>query len=194
MQVFKKLVVVDARQHLLGRMASIVAKELLMGQEVVVVRSEETNISGSLFRNKLKYMQFLRKRTNTNPKRGPIHYRSPARMVWRVIRGMLPHKTQRGAAAMARLQVFEGIPAPYDKIKRAVIPAALKVLRTNPSRKFTRLGDLATLVGWGHNDLISRLEAKRKTKSAAFHASKKALNKKKAEVRLRSRAVCCDCV
>jgi hypothetical protein len=127
-------------------------------------------------------MQFLRKRTNTNPKRGPIHYRSPARMVWRVIRGMLPHKTKRGAAAMEHLQVFEGVPAPYDKVKRAVIPAALKVLRTNPSRKFTRVGDLATLMGWSHNELIGRLEAKRKTKSAAFHTRQKALTLLKSKV------------
>ncbi len=33
--VFKKLVVVDGRGHLLGRMASTVAKELLSGQKVV---------------------------------------------------------------------------------------------------------------------------------------------------------------
>ncbi len=130
----------------------------------------------------MKFLQFLRKRTNTNPKRGPIHYRSPARMVWRVIRGMLPHKSCRGAAAMERLKVFEGIPAPYDKTKRAVIPAALKVLRTNPSRKFTRLGDLSTEMGWRHDELIGRLENKRKEKSAVFYARHKALNKLKAQV------------
>ena len=39
---------------------------------------------------------------------------------------MIPHKTKRGAAALARLKAYEGIPAPYDKIKRMVIPDALK--------------------------------------------------------------------
>ena len=39
--VFQKVIVVDARGHLLGRLASIVAKELLSGQQVVVVRCEE---------------------------------------------------------------------------------------------------------------------------------------------------------
>lgn len=39
---------------------------------------------------------------------------------------MIPHKTKRGAAALARLKVFEGIPPPYDKIKRMVVPDALK--------------------------------------------------------------------
>jgi ribosomal protein L13 len=39
--------VVDGRDHLLGRLASIVAKELLAGQKVVIVRCDEVVISGS---------------------------------------------------------------------------------------------------------------------------------------------------
>lgn len=41
-----KEVVIDGRGHLLGRLASIVAKELLNGQKVAVVRCEELMISG----------------------------------------------------------------------------------------------------------------------------------------------------
>ena len=37
----------DGRAHLLGRLASTVAKELLNGQNVTVVRCEELNVSGS---------------------------------------------------------------------------------------------------------------------------------------------------
>ena len=37
-------------------------------------------------------------------------------MTWRVIRGMLPHKLKRGAEALDRLKVFDGMPAPYDKV------------------------------------------------------------------------------
>lgn len=37
---------------MLGRLASIVAKQILNGQRVVVVRAEELNISGSFFRAK----------------------------------------------------------------------------------------------------------------------------------------------
>ena len=50
--VFQKLVVVDTRGHLLGRLASMIAKELLLGQHVVCVRCEEINISGTFIRNK----------------------------------------------------------------------------------------------------------------------------------------------
>ena len=52
--MFEKVIVVDCKNHLLGRLASIIAKELLSGQRVVCVRCEEINISGSFYRNKLK--------------------------------------------------------------------------------------------------------------------------------------------
>ena len=43
-----------------------------------------------------------------------------------LICSMIPHKTKRGAAALARLKAYEGVPPPYDKMKRKVIPDALK--------------------------------------------------------------------
>lgn len=45
-------VVIDGKGHLLGRLASIVAKQLLNGQKIVVVRTEALNISGEFFRAK----------------------------------------------------------------------------------------------------------------------------------------------
>ena len=39
---------------------------------------------------------------------------------------MIPHKTKRGEAALARLKAYEGVPPPYDRTKRMVIPDALK--------------------------------------------------------------------
>merc|ERR1719405_205428 len=111
---------------------------------------------------------------NSNPKQGPLHYRAPGKIMWRTIRGMVPHKTQRGGAAMDRLKCFEGIPHPYDRKKRMVVPAALKVLRLRPERRFCRLGDLSSHAGWKHNDLIQRLEAARKVKSGEYFKKKKA--------------------
>lgn len=84
---------------------------------------------------KVKYMDFLRKRMNTNPARGPYHFRAPSKIFWRAVRGMLPHKLHRGREALDRLKVFEGIPPPYDKVKRLVVPAALKVLRLKARRR-----------------------------------------------------------
>jgi large subunit ribosomal protein L13Ae len=45
--MLEKTIVVDARDHLLGRLASVVAKELLAGQKVVIVRCDEAVVSGS---------------------------------------------------------------------------------------------------------------------------------------------------
>ena len=64
----------------------------------------------------VKYLDFLRKRCNVKPARGPFHFRAPSQIFWRVVRGMVPHKTKRGSEAMNRLKVFEGIPPPYDKV------------------------------------------------------------------------------
>ncbi|GFY99497.1 ribosomal protein L13 family protein [Actinidia rufa] len=170
-------VVVDARHHMLGRLASILAKELLNGQRVVVVRCEEICLSGGLVRQKMKYLRFLRKRMNTKPSHGPIHFRAPAKILWRTIRGMIPHKTKRGAAALARLKAYEGVPPPYDKMKRMVIPDALKVLRLQAGHKYCLLGKLSSEVGWNHYDIIRELEKKRKDKSQVAYERKKQLMK-----------------
>jgi len=174
-------IVVDGRAHMLGRLASIVAKELLMGQHLVVVRTEQIVISGSLVRNKVKFESFLKKRTNTNPKKGPIHYRSPARMFWRVVRGMLPHKTFRGQQAMSRLTCYEGVPPPFDKKKKMVVPQALKVQRLKPGRRHCLLGRLASEFGWKHGALVDKMEAKRRVKAAEFYAAKKTDNIQRAQ-------------
>ncbi|KAJ3319991.1 60S ribosomal protein L16B [Blyttiomyces sp. JEL0837] len=172
-------IVVDAKGHLIGRLASIVAKQLLSGQKVTVVRCEELNVSGSFYRNKLKYLIYLRKRCVINPARGPFHFRAPSRIFYRVIRGMMPHKTARGAAALERLKVFEGVPPPYDKQRRVVVPAALRVLRLKPGRKFCTVKRISSEMGWKYQGVVERLEEKRKAKGKVYIARKKALAKLK---------------
>ena len=100
--MFEKEVVIDGRGHLVGRLASKVAKELLNGQRIVIVRTEALLKSGSLFRNKLKFHEFLNKTRNTNPRKGHIHFRTPSRIFWRTVRGMLPHKTPKEACRCPR--------------------------------------------------------------------------------------------
>ncbi|WCJ24247.1 60S ribosomal protein L13a [Euphorbia peplus] len=158
-----KRVVVDARHHMLGRLASIFAKELLNGHTVVVVRCEE--------------ICALRKHMNTKPSHGPIHFCAPSKILWRTIRGMIPHKTKRGEAALARLKVYEGVPPPYDKMKRMVIPDALKVLRLQAGHKYCLLGRLSSEVGWNHYETIKELEKKRKERSQVVYERKKQLTK-----------------
>lgn len=48
---------------------------------------------------------------------------------------MLPHKTERGKQALRRLKTYEGVPPPYDRRKRLVVPGALRVICLKPGRK-----------------------------------------------------------
>merc|ERR1711978_477070 len=104
---FDAVKIIDGNGHLMGRLAAMVAKSLLQGQKVVVVRAAGLVISGNFYRNKLKVMEYLRKRHLTKPSRGPFHGRSPSKMFKHVIRGMLPHKTARGQAAFNNLKALK---------------------------------------------------------------------------------------
>lgn len=103
---------------------------------------------------------------------------------------MVPHKTARGAAALERLKLYEGVPPPYDRKKRMVVPEALRVLRLKPGRKYctvkvrklpaamhlmvelTISQRLSHEVGWGYKDVVDRLEGKRKLKAQAYFERK----------------------
>lgn len=133
---------------------------------------------------------------------GPFHFRAPSRIFYKVVRGMIPHKTARGAAAMERLKVFEGVPPPYDKKKRVVVPQALRVLRLKPGRKYCTVGRLSHEVGWKYQDTVARyafmciilpaghgiadriyyrLEERRKVKGAAYYERKKVAKRQLSE-------------
>lgn len=173
--------VVDGKGHLLGRLASILAKEALNGQKVVVVRCELINVSGNTFRNKLKFAAQMHKRHLVNPKKsGPFHHRAPSRILYKAIRGMIPHKTPRGAAALQRLKLYEGMPPPYDRQKKFVIPQALRVLRLKPGRKYATLKRISGDFGWKYEAIVDKLEEKRKVKQAAYQERKKTNAKKRA--------------
>jgi len=99
---------------------------------------------------------------------------------------------------MERLKVFEGVPPPYDKSKRVVVPQALRVLRLKPGRKYCTVGRLSHEVGWKYQDVVARyvwlesknweiiltqnrLEERRKVKGAAYYERKKAARRQLAD-------------
>jgi large subunit ribosomal protein L13Ae len=51
--VCAKRIVVDARHHMLDRLSSIIAKELLNGQKAIVAHYEEIGISAGLARQEV---------------------------------------------------------------------------------------------------------------------------------------------
>ena len=140
---------------------------------MVVVRCDQLCKSGSLFRNKVEWMEFMNKTATHNPRKWFVHYRAPSRVLWRTIRGMLSHKTAKGANALSKLKVFDGMPSPYDNKKKQVITDALRVVRLKNHRAFCKLGELMSQVGWKKANLIDQLENKRRIRAKTYFENKK---------------------
>ncbi|KAF2360018.1 Ribosomal protein L13 [Trinorchestia longiramus] len=157
----KKPIIIDGAGHLKGRLAAFVAKQLLLGQRIIVVRCDQIVCSGPYYRNQHIFLAYLRKRCNVNPKRGPFHFRSPAKMFYKCVRGMVPWKTQRGRKAMCMLHTYEGVPSSLSPYRKMVVPEVMRVVRSNPAAKFCYLGKVAHEVGWKYRSVVRRLERRR---------------------------------
>ncbi len=120
-------VVIDARNLVMGRLASVVAKRLLKGERIVVVNVEEAVITGDYQRVVRLYKKKIEEwRTHYNPeKRGPKLPRRPDRIFKRVVRGMLPKRKKRGVEALKRLRVYIGTPSEYKEVEKEVVPEAV---------------------------------------------------------------------
>jgi large subunit ribosomal protein L13Ae len=170
---------IDGQGHLAGRLASVLAKELLNGNKIIVIKSEKIQISGKHIRNKLKFLVKSKKRTNTNPKRGPFHFHSPSQIFWKMIRGMLPHKTKKGTLAQMKIKIFEGVPKPFNRMKRFIIPAAFRICRLSSGTQYSVLGEIANQIGWTKKNLTDSIVWNRKIESKLFFKKKIESLKKK---------------
>lgn len=97
---------VDAKDHIVGRISSTIAKELMKGNFVFVVNAEKAVVSG-------RYSSIIKvygeRISRGDPNNGPYYPKYPDRMLKRTIRGMLP-RNYTGREALKRLKVFLSIP------------------------------------------------------------------------------------
>ncbi len=112
---------IDAKNLLLGRLASFVAKQVLLGENVNVVNCELAMISGKKKNILDRYKQKVQR---GDPHHGPFFPRIPRDLVRRTIRGMLPWRQSRGREAYKRLRCFVGMPErfkneKFEEIKKA---------------------------------------------------------------------------
>ncbi|WP_254544263.1 50S ribosomal protein L13 [Halomarina pelagica] len=102
--------VVDARDCILGRVASNVAQRALDGERVAIVNAEHAVITG----NEDDVMSVFRKRVDVGSDQGPYYPKRPDRILKRSVRGMLPYKTPRGREAFENVRVYVGDPLEDD--------------------------------------------------------------------------------
>ena len=131
-------VVVDARDCIMGRVASQVAETALDGQTVAVVNAEGAVITGREEQIKEKY----KKRVDIGADNQYFYPKRPDGILKRSIRGMLPHKKQRGREAFENVRVYVGNPNDQD----AEILDGTSLDRLS-NIKFVSLGDVSESLG-----------------------------------------------
>jgi len=129
--------IIDAKNLIIGRLASAVAKMALLGEEVFIINAEQAVISGN------KRDVFKKYRTQANrgePFHGPFLPKMPDRLLKRIIRGMLPYKKYRGLVAFKKIKCYKGIPDEFKEKKIETVEIA-DVSRMQ-NLKYVTLNDL----------------------------------------------------
>ena len=130
--------IIDGKNAILGRLSSHVAKQLLKGEEIVIVNSADIIITGN---PKQIVGKYLKMRRRGSPQHGPFFPKKPDLIVRRTIHGMLP-KTRKGRAAFKKLRVH--ISVPVDLKKKKMEKIAIKEVKM----KSISMGELAKALGW----------------------------------------------
>jgi len=133
--------IIDATDSILGRLATIVAKKALMGEDVHIVNAELAVITGDPQR---EFATFKRARERGAPLVGPYFPRTPERIVKRTIRGMLPYKKPRGREALKRVICHVGVPEKLQSEKIEKIDA-ISVHKTHS--KFVTIKQISAQLG-----------------------------------------------
>ena len=134
------MAIIDADNAVLGRLASIVAKRLLNGEEIVIVNAEKSVIVGNKEYIIEKYQE---RRDIGSVRKGPYYPKTPDRILRRTVRGMLPMKKSHGREAYNRLKVYMGVPREYKGKELEVIEDA----KNNKLEGFITLKELSTHLG-----------------------------------------------
>ncbi|PSQ42020.1 50S ribosomal protein L13 [Halobacteriales archaeon SW_5_68_122] len=139
---FEADVVVDARDCIVGRVASQVAQRALDGERVAVVNAEQAVITGS----EEDVMSVYRQRDAVGSDRGPNYPKRPDRIFKRAVRGMVPYEKTRGREALGRVRVYVGNPYEDDDAVEAEVLEDTSLDRLS-NIKFVSLGDVSENLG-----------------------------------------------
>ena len=136
--------IIDGEGLILGRLASVVSKKLLDGEEITILNAEKIIISGTKDWAYAKYKQRIDRASISNPRRmGPKYPRRPDDIFRRTVRGMLPYKQPKGRDAYKSLKVYLGVPQEFEGQELVPVEEAVPSNIT----KSVELGKLSQLLG-----------------------------------------------
>ncbi len=133
-------VVVDARDCILGRVASEVAQRALDGERVAIVNAEDAVVTG----DKEDVFETYRTRIRLGSDQGPNYPKRPDTIFKRAVRGMLPYKKARGREAFENVRVYVG--NPYEGEQEAQVLEGTSLDRLSNIR-FVHLGEVSEQLG-----------------------------------------------
>jgi large subunit ribosomal protein L13 len=145
--------VYDATDKILGRLASLVAKQLISArkagreQRVIIYNAEHAVVSGPKTRVLANYDG---KYKLNHARKGPFYPRMPDQILKRTVRGMLPYqKNSSGRGALRDLRVLIGKP---PNLSGEELPDGHAWGDTGPidrplPLKFVRLGEISSSLG-----------------------------------------------
>ncbi len=132
--------IIDAKNLVLGRLASVAAKKALLGNSVDIVNCGQAVISGS---RESVFAKYRRKRKLGGPFRGPYIARRSDLFVRRVIRGMLPYKEYKGRMAFEKIRCYIGVPEKFTNQQLEKLESS----SDNLSSKFVIVQELCKHLG-----------------------------------------------
>ena len=132
--------VIDAKNCVMGRLASSVAKSLLDGEQVHIINAERAVISGT---KEMVFGEYIEKRNLNHPRKDPYYPRMPHLMLKRAVRGMIPYQKPRGREAFKRLRVDIGEPKEIEEKDIETVDHA-KMKNTS---KYITLSEVSKVLG-----------------------------------------------
>jgi len=133
--------VIDAKDTIMGRLASYSAKQALLGMHVDVVNIEHAIITGNARKTYADYKQSAER---GEPTHGPFIHKSARELFKRAVKRMLP-TNQRGREALERVKAYKGVPAAL-KEKTAMTLENANVSKV-PNTKYVRVQQVTKYLG-----------------------------------------------
>ena len=134
--------IIDGKNAVLGRLASIVAERIMDGEEIVVVNAESIVVTGE---RDMVFADYKARvdRGDTTKRKGPFYPRRADLLFKRSVRGMIPWNNTSGREAFRRLHVYVGVPKQFADSEVSVEEQAMKKI----TGKYTTLGAVAKFLG-----------------------------------------------
>jgi large subunit ribosomal protein L13 len=114
----KEKIIINADTVAFGRLCSFAAKKALEGNEIIIVNSEKTIISGNKKDIIQRYGKIRNVGSGSHSLKAPKYDRVSYKMLKRGIKGMLPnHKIGIGKRALLKIKCYDGIPNEFKNEK-----------------------------------------------------------------------------